>query len=223
MDDSTKKTTIRLGSYSALVAALFMIAGAVLKVTSGADLDVALTNGSPAEYLAKLSDVRYMLVMNLSFWIVGVFFLGVAGSAMAKLCEQSPVTAGIIKLGYFTGVPLAIVSFIAWLTLVVQLNPNASQTEIKIFEVIGWFVSRADWTATILVVGVGPAMISYSGRGDWVPGWLSVFGIFPAIASILTAIAMFTNALTTYGFAIVPIGLLWMIAAGMALFGHLKS
>ncbi len=218
MDAAYNKSAKRLGAYSVILGALFMITGAVLKVVSGADLDLALTTGSPADYLAQLTEVRHLLVMNLSFWIVGVFFLGIGGTIMAELCDRKQTMGSIVKLCYFTGVPLAIVSFIAWLALVVQLSPEASRAELNLFEVVGWFISRADWTATILVVGAGPALISYAGRKEWVPAWLARFGILPALAGVLTAIAMFTNALTSYGYLIVPVGILWMIAAGIVLF-----
>lgn len=223
MNISHNKDTTRFGAYTTIIAAVLMIIGAILKVVSGADLDIALTTGSPSVYLTKLSDVQHILVMNLTFWVVGVFFLGIAGTTLANLCPQKQNLAQLIKLGYYTGVPLAIVSFIAWLSLVVQLSPDASSTEITLFETIGWFISRADWTATILVVGVGPTLISLAGKDDWVPTWLAWGGILTAIAALLTAIAMFTDALTSYGFAIVPIGLLWMIAAGIVLFRRLEE
>ncbi len=218
-----RKFDTRLGAYTTIFAALLMITGAVLKVISGADLDQALTTGSVSNYVTKVEEVRHLLVANLSFWIIGVFFLGIAGTTMADLCTTKKEIARIIKLCYFTGVPLAIVSFVAWLAIVVQLSPEVSQSEITFAETIGWFTSRADWTATILVVGAGPALISYAGLKDWVPTWLAWFGILPAIAGVLTAIAMFTNALTSYGYLIVPVGLFWMIAAGIVLFRRLDA
>lgn len=218
MNAAHNKSAKRFGAYSAILGALLMLAGAVLKVASGADLDLALTTGSPADYLARLTEVRHLLVMNLSLWVVGVFFLGIAGTIMAGLCDRERTMGSIVKLCYYTGVPLAIVSFVAWLALVVQLSPEASQAELTLFEVVGWFISRADWTATILVVGAGPALISYAGRKEWVPTWLARFGILPAITGVLTAVAMFTNALTSYGYLIVPIGILWIIAAGIVLY-----
>lgn len=218
-----RKFDTRLGAYTTILAALLMITGAVLKVISGADLDQALTSGSVSNYLTKVEEVRHLLVGNLSFWIIGVFFLGIAGTTLADLCNTKKEIARIVKLCYFTGVPLAIVSFAAWLAIVVQLSADVSPSEITLAETIGWFVSRADWIATVLVVGAGPALISYAGREDWVPTWLARFGILPAIAGVLTCVAMFTNSLTSYGYLIVPIGLLWMIAAGIVLFRRLGS
>jgi hypothetical protein len=44
-----------------------------------------------------------------------------------------------------------------------------------------------------------------------------------ALAGILTVAAMFTEALSTYGFLVVPIGLGWTIAAGVVALRHARS
>jgi hypothetical protein len=223
MDTNHKFTIARLGGIAAIAAAIFMIAGAVLKVVSGADLDQALATGNMSDYLAKAAQLRHLLLTNLSLWIAGVFGLGIAGTAMANLCKQNKATTLVVKLCYYTGVPLAIASFVAWITLVVHLSPEPVTADSRIAEAVGLFVSRADWIATVLVVGAGPALISFSGRGDWVPAWLLVFGGATALTAVLTVIAMFTYALTSYGFLIVPVGLAWMIAAGIVLLGREKT
>jgi len=68
------------------------------------------------------------------------------------------------------------------------------------------------------LVGIGPVLISVAGRDDWVPKWLARWGFLALAASLLTAIAMFTGGLTTYGFLIVPVGMIWTIAASIVLF-----
>lgn len=217
METTHLHSTTRLGGYAAITSAVIMIAGAVLKVVSGADLDQALATGDLSGYLVQAAEVRHLLLTNLSLWIVGVFGLGIAGIAMAELCEHNRTTTLIVRLCYYTGVPLAIAAFVAWITIIVQLPPDAASSETLIAEVVGLFASRADWIATVLVVGAGPSLISFAGRKDWVPTWLAGFGVATAIAGVLTVIAMFTHALTSYGFLIVPVGLAWIIAAGMVL------
>ncbi len=217
MKTDKNQSVTRLGGYAAITSAVLMITGAVLKVVSGADLDQALATGDLAGYLGDAAEVRYLLVTNLSLWIAGVFGLGVAGTTMAHLCERDRATGLLVRLCYYTGVPLAIAAFTAWIALVVQLSPDAASPGTSIAEVVGLFASRADWIATVLVVGAGPALISFAGRKDWVPNWLAGLGVVTAIAGVLTVIAMFTHALTSYGFLIVPVGLIWMIAAGIVL------
>ncbi len=86
-------------------------------------------------------------------------------------------------------------------------------------ETLGWFASRADWVATILIVGIGPTLIAVAGRGEWVPNWFYYWSFLTAFAAVLNAVAMFTggSGLSTYGFLIIPIGVGWMIAAGIVL------
>ena len=85
-------------------------------------------------------------------------------------------------------------------------------------EALGFFASRADWIATVLLVGVGPALIAASGRDTWVPGWLAIWGALALLAGLLTTLTTLTTlavGLTTYGFLVVPVGLGWTIAAGV--------
>jgi hypothetical protein len=52
-----------------------------------------------------------------------------------------------------------------------------------------------------------------------VPTWLLRWSYVTAFAGVLTAVAILTGGagLMTYGFAIVPVGVGWMIAAGVVL------
>lgn len=217
MDSRFLETNTRLGAYTALGGSLSFIIGAALWIVSGVDIDQALASSEMSSYLAAVAEVRYLLVANLSFWILGALLLGAAGTALANQCVRRPAVAEMGRLCYRTGVPLAIVAFVAWLVLVVQVAPENSSAAILLAESLGWFASRADWVATVLIIGVGPALFSLAGRGDWMPVWLARGGIATAVAGLLTTIAMFTDGLTTYGFLIVPVGLAWMIAAGLVL------
>jgi hypothetical protein len=137
---------------------------------------------------------------------------------MANLCVEQRAMAQIAAFSYATGVSLAITAFVAWLALVVQVAP---ETDL-VTEVIDWFASRADWTATILIIGTGPVLLARAGRGEWVPTWLAHWSILAAITGLLTAVAMLTGGagLLSYGFLIVPVGIGWMIAAGVVLLRH---
>lgn len=211
------ETMTRLGAYTCLAGSISFIIGAALWGASGADIDQSLASGEMGNYLVIAGDVRPLLVANLCFWIFGALLLGVAGTVLATLCVQRRPVAQIALLCYRTGVPLVISAYVAWLALVVQVAPDTSPAAILLAETIGWFASYADWLSTILIVGFGPALISLAGRGDWMPTWLARWGIATAVAGLLTTVAMFTNALTSYGFLIIPVGLGWMISAGIVL------
>ena len=137
---------------------------------------------------------------------------------MASLCVQRQAIAKIAMYSYWIAVPLAVASFVAWLAVVVRLSPDSSPTAASIAEAMGWFASRADWIATILIVGIGPALISVAGRSNWVPKWLAGWSFAALFAGLLCAIAMYAGGLTTYGFLIVPIGISWTIASSIVLF-----
>lgn len=208
--------TTRLAAYTALAGAASFIIGAVLWSTTGADIDLSVTNGEMAGYLTAAAANRAVLVANLSFWIIGALILGVAGTTMANLSKRR-VWAQTALVCYRTAVPLVIIAYVAMLSVVVQIAPDTSATAVSLAEVVGWIGSRADWVATILIIGVGPLFLSLAGQGDWAPKWLVRLGYGTGVCGLLTAVAMYTNALGTYGFIIIPVGLAWMIAAGVVL------
>lgn len=215
--DKNPPVPARFEGYVALGGALLMALGGIIKRVVGADLDAALVQGTMEQYLALAADQQVLLVANLSLWIGGVLLLGAAGTAFAHLCRRRRLMARVAMFCYWSAVPLAIASFVAWIAIVVQLSSASSSEAILTAEVVGWFVSRADWTATVLIVGVGPALISLAGRGEWVPAWLGWLSVAAVLAGGLTTVAMFTGALHTYGSIIIPVGLIWTIAAGVVL------
>lgn len=213
------RAAFRLGGYAAISGAVTMIIGAAILMASGVDLDLALANDDMAGYLVAAGEAQSLVVANLVIWIVGVLIFGVAGTAMTAVCTRRRTAAQIARYCYWAGVPLVVAAYVAWLAIVVQIAPDSSQTAVLIAEVIGWFASRADWVATILILSVGPALISLAGRGDWVPKWLVGWGGVALFTGLLTAVAMLTGGkgLTTYGLLILPAGLSWTITAGIVL------
>lgn len=201
----------------AIASSLIMFTGAMLLVASGLDLDVALASGTMADYLAGIPEVRGLLVANLVLWIVGVLAWGVAGDAFSRLSSSSPTFTLLARACYSFGIPVVVASYAAWLTVVVVLGGPPTEGTLATGTAFGWFASRADWVATILVVGLGPFFLSLGGRGTWAPRWLVVWGGIAAVCGALNAVAMLTGGagLTTYGFIIIPVGLGWQIAAGV--------
>ena len=218
MENQNIHTTTKIGAYAALIGALCMLAGATFWGISGADLEKALYNGDLANYLINANENYTLVISNLSLWIFGVTVIGISGTMMASLCVQRQAISTIAMYIYWISVPLLIASYVAMLTVVVQLSPDSSVTAVSIAGAMGWFGTRADWIATIFMLGIGPALISVAGRADWVPKWLARWGFLALFASLLTAIAMYAGGLTTYGVLIIPVGLGWTIAASIVLF-----
>lgn len=206
----------QLAAYTALAGAASFIIGAALWASSGTDLDMAVTNGEMASYLTAASAAKTVLIANLTFWILGGLLLGAAGTTLANLSRRR-VWAQAAMVCYRTAVPLVILAYVAMLAVVVQIAPDTSATAIFLAEVVGWIGSRADWIATVLIIGVGPLFLSLAGQGDWASPGLVRWGYLTGVCGLLTTVAMYANGLGTYGFVIIPVGLIWMIAAGVAL------
>jgi adenylate cyclase len=206
----------RLAGVAALTGAILMAAGAFLWTRSGTDLDAAVAGGQIGEYLRAAGAATAVLTANLTLWILGVLAMGAAGLGFERLSTRRPVTARLGLWPFVVGVPLALSAFVVMLALVAHAG-DAGAERLAAAELLGWYASRADWTATVLIVGAGPLLASLAGRGHWVPGWLLGLGAAAGAAGALTVVAMFAGGLSTYGFAVVPIGLLWMLGAGVTL------
>lgn len=194
-----------------------MLIGAVLWGFSGADLDLALDRAALPDYLMAADGSRGLLIANLSVWITGVLLLGVAANMMAGISIERPVAARMATYNYAVAIPLVIAAYVAWLAVVVQLSPDRSPVAATVAATLGWFASRADWIATILVLATGPALLVWAGRGSWAPRWLERWSYVALFAGLLNLIAMFAGGLTSYGFLIIPVGMGWMFAAAWVL------
>ncbi|MBK8904767.1 MAG: hypothetical protein IPM53_26545 [Anaerolineaceae bacterium] len=209
--------TRRLGGYTAIAGAVTMVIGAALWGTSGTDLWLALDSGDMAGYLAAVAGVKTQLVANLSVWILGVLILGVAGTMMAEMCQKRKALAQVGLICFRTAVPLVIVSFIAMLAVVVQLGGAVDETAVAIAKVVGWIGARADDLATALIIGGGPVFISLAERGEWVPTWLLRWGYLAGLTGLFSLVCLYIPGMVAYSFIIIPVGVIWMIAAGVVL------
>lgn len=214
---ATTPSNTRLGGWAALGGGIIMLIGAALYFSSGTDLWVAVGGGDMAAYLTAVGGVKAQLVANLSFWTVGVLALGTAANAMVRLCGQRRTLAQVASVSAATAVPLAIVSFIAMMSLVVQIAPDTSETAIAMAKVVGWIGVRADDLATALIIGIAPLFISLAGRGEWLPTWLARWGYLAGAVGLFSLVVLYIPGLGALGFLIVPVGIGWMIAVGVML------
>jgi len=211
------RSTVRLGGTAAIGGCVTMIIGAALWGTSGTDLWAALDNGDMAGYLTAIEPVKGQLVANLSVWILGVLILGVAGAMLSALCTQRRPLAQVARVCFQTAVPLTIVAYMAMLAVVVQLGGDGSVTAVSLANVVGWIGARADDLATALIIGIGPLFISLAGRDEWVPTWLLRWGVLVGVVGLLSVVFIYLPSMAAYGFIILPVGMGWMIAAGVVL------
>jgi hypothetical protein len=214
---ANNQSLYRAGGIAAIAGAVTMFIGAALWGSTGTDLWQALENDNLAEYLTAVGSVKSQLVANLSFWIIGVLILGLSGLILVRLSENNWVPAQAARVCYTAAVPLAIVSFIAMMSLVVQIAPDTSPVAVQLAEVTGWIGARADDLATALIVGFGPLFLAMAAKSGWMPGWLMRWGYLAGIAGTFSILTTYLQGMSAFGFIIVPIGLGWMIAAGVVL------
>lgn len=222
MNRDFEQSATKIGSFTALLGSICMLGGAAIWGASGADMDASMAANDIVGYLSVAKESKTMLIANLSIWIVGVIILGVAASMMTYLSRENSVLSIIARYNYGVGIPLVVISYVAWLSVVVRLTAYDPSSVSVVAETMGWFAVRADWVATVLVLGTGPLLLALAGKNSWVPKWLFVWSYFCLAAGILNIIAMFTGDFSTYGFLIIPVGMGWMVASSVVLFKKLK-
>lgn len=213
LNDFQTKLAARTGSITLLIGSICMILGAVLLAITGADLDDALVKSNLSDYMILAQENKILLITNLTLWLFGVIILGIGGIMMAHLGNECTILSKIAGYNYYIAIPIVVIAYSAWLAIVVRLSVYENETSALIAEIMGWFASRADWIATILMLGTGPLFISLAGRKIWVPKWLRIWSYVALATGVLNLIAILANGLTTYGFLIIPVGLGWMVAS----------
>lgn len=217
MDNQFEKSAARIGAVTTLIGSVCMLSGAALWGTSGADIDLALNQQDMAGYLTAAKAAQPQLIANLSLWITGVLLLGAGASMMTFLSRENKVITLLARYNYWIAIPIVVVSYVAWLSVVVRLAEHEPASVAAVAEAVGWFASRADWIATVLVLGTGPFLISLAGKNSWVPQWLQIWSYLTLLMGGLNITAMYFGGLPTYGFIIIPVGMGWMVAAAVVL------
>jgi len=204
---------VRWGGALLLAGAVAMLAGAAVHFSDPAlGIDGAIERGEISGYLGNVVQIKGKAYVNLVLWIVGVGLLGLGGTALSAAGDASRAAArGVVRFAYAAGATLAWVSFMVWIALV----RAAPTLEPSVAESFAFIASRIDWLATTLIVGIGPAVLSRMMGIEWLPKWLRAWGLLAAGASVLTWIAMAAGGLESYGFIVVPVGVLWSLATGI--------
>ncbi|MCB9170250.1 MAG: hypothetical protein H6597_04560 [Flavobacteriales bacterium] len=223
MHGNNDRNITRAAAYFTLGGSLCMLIGAGVMLSTGVDLDQALDAGDLPNYLRGAGGARTALILNLTLWILGVFLLGAAARLMALLGRTAVVPALLVRYTYGVAIPVVVVAYTAWLALVVRTSAQDVVVNAPLADTVGWFASRADWLATVLVLGLGPFLIVRSGQGGWVPRWLFIWGHLCLLPGVLNLVGLYAGGTTTYGFLIIPVGMAWMVAASVVLFKRAGS
>lgn len=206
------------GGYCAIAGAVSMVIGAVCWGASGTDLWATLGSGEIESYLGALGGVKTLLVMNTTFWILGVLLMGIGGSVMAELSVENPSMAKVSLVCLRAAVPVAIVSFVTMLSLAVQTASEKTEIAVAIAGTVGWIGVTLDDIATVLIISAAPFFISIAGHKTWAPGWLRTWGILAGLSGVLSVAGSYIKIGTIFSFfPLIPVGIGWMIAAGIVL------
>ena len=207
----------RFGGFAAISSALFMIIGAVFQSYSETNLWMALIDNDIQPMLEQYKNVKTILTINFSFWILGVIFFGITGSILVELCTREKIFAKVALVCYQLAVPLAVLSFLMMLSLVIQIPTEFSEDSFTAVKIIGWIGVRADDIASLLFLGAGPFFISLSGRSDWIPKWLVRWGYLAGPVALISILVFYSPELHSFSLLILPVGLGWMISVGIVL------
>ncbi|MDX9749706.1 MAG: hypothetical protein RBT71_01315 [Flavobacteriales bacterium] len=207
----------RVAGAMTIIGALTMIAGAITWGASGADLDAALTGGGIGDYLLKAHATEDMLRINITLWTIGVLIMCAGGVQLALMGRSRPQPAGVAFFAFAIGAGSAIVFFPMWMGIVIGLAPahadGADHSAVAI--AIGQGATIADWIATTMILSVGTVCVAQAGKGIWVPRWLVTWSYVAIVTGVLTTVGLLVGQRSTYAMLDVPVGLGWMIAAGI--------
>lgn len=211
--DPAAPTTARAGGLALLVGGVAMLVGGGIYSAAGADLWAAVDDGQMAAYLTDAADAATTLQAGIAVWILGVVLLGVGGGIASHRGEAIPGRAA--RVVYPVGAAVAVVGFLCQAALVRLADRGGA--DLALADSLGFLGARVDDVATALLAGLGPLVLSITGRGRWVPTWLYGLGLVAGAAGLLLVVAMFLGTAGTLGFPVVPIGMAWTIAAGVVL------
>lgn len=207
----------RAAGFTAIAGAVSMLVGSAFFVASGAGLDAALEDSTIGDYLTDAAANSTALTANLGFWILGVMLLGLGGIMLSRFGDQDSSTIAVARFAFTAGPAAAIVFFSIWLGIVLGLAPAhvaGAQVEATALA-LGHAASIADWIATVVILSLGGAALAVAGRATWVPRWLFRWAMLSVAFGALAIVGLVTDARTTLSVPIVPVGLGWMIAAGI--------
>ncbi|HQW04492.1 MAG: hypothetical protein IPH05_05565 [Flavobacteriales bacterium] len=207
----------RTAGATAIIGAITMLAGAGTWMSTGTDLDAALMGGTVADYLIASHAKAGALALNIGLWTMGAVLMCAGGVQLALLGRSRPQPAALAAFAYAVGAASAIVFFPLWYGIIVGLSPaQAAGADVSAFATaLGHSATTADWLATVMILAVGGMSVANAGRDTWVPRWLHTWSYFLGVAGVLSLMGIVLGDRSTYGMLIVPIGIGWLIAAGI--------
>ncbi len=208
---ATAPPSVRAGGRVTLAGALTMLVGAALYSSSGADVWGAVSSGDMATLLLDAAGSTTTLYAGLTAWVFGVIGMAIGGSQLADSGRGAAARAARTSLTI--GAAVAIPAFLL-LASVTRLAGSGS-TSYELADALAFLGTTLDDVATIIIIGLSPVLVAMACRGTWMPRWLVRWAWLAGVAGLLSIVAIFLGQSATLGFAIVPLGIPWMIASGV--------
>lgn len=215
--DPDPTPAFRRATGAALLAAVVVfVVGALAWATTGVDYDTAVETGTVPEILPDIVANSTALSVCFGLWLLGSILFAIAGGLMSRTASPNPLaTAAGAVMG--VGAALGVTTFVIMLTLVHGVA-GAATPDPELATAVTRLASTGDWVTTILLIAVGPMMLVLAGRNDWAPRWLSLLGGLSLLAATATIVALVTGSgLATYGFVLVPVGMVFTTTTGVVL------
>lgn len=204
----------RIGAVMMGTAALMMAAGAAIWAPAGVDIDGAVTSATVPSIVGDIAAAQGRLTVTYTLWLLAMPVWALGGRMLARSRPddlRAAAAATVMQIGATVG----LVSFTVFLALINAVAPfDASQAAARGFAFVA---STSDWVATVALVGIAPPLWS-AVFADRLPRWHRLLGGAAGVAGVVTVATLLLRTGTqTVGFAIVPLGLLWTLAAAILL------
>jgi hypothetical protein len=201
----------RAAGLTAIAGAATMIAGAIAWSIADADL-WGLVDGDvqAGTYLADAAASAPTLHAAHTIWMAGVFVLALGGALLTG--RRDDPASGAARASYTIGAALAIPAFMSMVALTRLAESGADQPALA--AALAFLGARLDDVATVILLGVGPVLLGLANRRTWMPSWLVALAWVCGAAGLLSLVSLFFGMAASLGFLIVPVGMIWTIAAG---------
>lgn len=199
-----------------LTGLVITVVGSALQTVSGEFVLFSAMETSSAteigEHLVDVAGARGQLVTSLVLWIIGIPMMA-AGFALVSRLGSNATWATVSRWALAAGAGACVVFFSMMIGIVVGLAPAhvAGEDVIAVTRALGAAADTADQFTTVLILGIGGVAAVLAGRRDWVPGWLTKYSVFAAVAGL---VSLLTVAFGAYEISALP--LVFMLAHPVA-------
>lgn len=214
-------TTERWGRGGAALligASVWMAIGGITQGLLGIDYWTALEDGTLAEALSS-ADGRTLFQMTHVMWAFGMLLFVIAYTLVRRHL-QVVADHPLLDVAFHVVVMGATFNVVSYLAMASVTSTFAGATDITGAEGLLRMGLRLDDYATLMMLGLGPLLLSISGRGSWAPTWLIPLSALALVANVGLVISAFVGGAGIVLTPAVVIGVIATIAIGVCIRAH---